>query len=157
MHIVPIRKNGDITAFQLRTGSGSGASKLFSVRKLGGEGKAKRAAEREARVLGFDSAGQRGGSRTGRISSRSHTMEAGIRFVWVGGASGSILRVAATWVDKHGEPRHTSFSCEFNGLEAALDLAIKARMSAGAAQPNRELLLKLLRETYRTRARAKTV
>ena len=44
---------------------------------------------------------------------------------------GPVLRVVATWTDRQGQPHHTSFSVQCNGLEGALDRAIAARISCG--------------------------
>src|SRR6478736_72648 len=67
-----------------------------------------------------------GGSSTGRLMRRSRTRTAGIRFEWVTRTTGPVLRVVATWTDSHGQPHHTSFSVQCNGLEGALDRAIAA-------------------------------
>lgn len=89
-----------------------------------------------------------GGSTVGRLMQRSRTRAAGIRFEWVERTVGPVLRVVATWTDKTGRPRHTSFSVEVHGLDGALDLAIAARVSDGAPMPDRADLLQRLREEY---------
>lgn len=153
MHIATVRRNGVVDGYQLRAGSGGqGQTKFFSVKKHGGEAKAIRAAERVARELGMPQPTARGGSITGRILKTSATRAAGIRFVWVRGVAAPVLRVVATWIDKSGRARNTSYSCERNGLEGALDKAIAARTSAGALKPNRDVLLRKLRTVHRSGA-----
>jgi hypothetical protein len=152
-HIVTIRQNGVIAGHQLRiNGGGAGLSKFFSAGKYGGPEKAERAAKRAARELGLPKPQSRGGSTVGRVPSGSLTKTAGIRFSWTHYESGAVLRVIATWQDKKGVSRHTSYSVQRNGLEGALTLAIKARTSCGAPTPDAAMLLKLLRREYRNRA-----
>lgn len=91
-----------------------------------------------------------GGSSTGRLMRRSRTRTAGIRFEWVTRTTGPVLRVVATWTDRHGQPHHTSFSVQCNGLEGALDRAIAARCSCGAPMPDREDLLQRLQQEFAT-------
>ncbi|HEY8878912.1 MAG TPA: hypothetical protein VIN03_15190 [Roseateles sp.] len=91
-----------------------------------------------------------GGSSTGRLMRRSRTRTAGIRFEWVTRTTGPVLRVVATWTDRHGQPHHTSFSVQCNGLEGALDRAIAARCSCGAPAPDREDLLQRLQQEFAT-------
>lgn len=91
-----------------------------------------------------------GGSSTGRLMRRSRTRTAGIRFEWVTRTIGPVLRVVATWTDRHGQPHHTSFSVQCNGLEGALDRAIAARISCGAPPPDRDDLLERLRQEFAT-------
>ena len=91
-----------------------------------------------------------GGSSTGRLMRRSRTRTAGIRFEWVTRTIGPVLRVVATWTDGHGQPHHTSFSVQCNGLEGALDRAIAARCSCGAPPPDREDLLQRLQQEFAT-------
>lgn len=91
-----------------------------------------------------------GGSTMGRLMRRSRTRTAGIRFEWVLRTVGPVLRVVATWTDKHGQPHHTSFSVQCNGLEGALDRAIAARISCGAPLPDREDLLQRLQQEFAT-------
>ena len=79
---------------------------------------------------------------------------AGIRFTWVAAASGPILRVVATWQDRRGQSRRTSYSVEHNGLDGALDKAIAARISCGAPLPDRALLMHKLRVIHRSGAPA---
>lgn len=149
-HIVVIRSGGVVQGHQLRIdGGGSGCSKFFGSGRYGGPEKARRAAEREARALGLPKTRERGGSEQGRVLRTSITRVAGIRFVWTPGVAQPVLRVAASWVDRRGRARHTSYSCERNGLEGALDKALKARTSAGAPMPDRKALLRRLRSTYR--------
>lgn len=149
-HIVVIRSGGVVLGHQLRIdGGGSGRSKFFGTGRYGSPEKARRAAEREARALGLPKARERGGSEQGRVLRTSTTGAAGIRFVWTPGVQQSVLRVAASWTDRRGQARHTSYSCERNGLEGALDKALKARTSAGAPMPDRQALLRRLRRTYR--------
>lgn len=90
----------------------------------------------------------------GRLQRRSRTHVAGIRFEWARRSFGPVLRVVATWTDRHGEPHHTSYSVEARGLEGALDLAIAARVSCGAPQPDRAELLQRLRQEYASGAAA---
>jgi len=152
-HIVAIRRSGVVEGHQLRiNGGGPGLSKFFSASKYGGPDKARRAAEKEARSLGLPPSQARGGSATGRVLRSSKTREAGIRFEWIQRESGPGLRVVATWTDKRGRSRHTSYTVDRNGLDGALDLAIKARTSCGAPQPDRNALLLLLRRTFRAGA-----
>jgi hypothetical protein len=91
-----------------------------------------------------------GGSSMGRLMRRSRTRTAGIRFEWVLRTVGPVLRVVATWTDPLGQPHHTSFSVQCNGLEGALDRAIAARISCGAPMPDREDLLQRLRQEFAT-------
>lgn len=91
-----------------------------------------------------------GGSTMGRLMRRSRTRTAGIRFEWVLRTIGPVLRVVATWTDRHGQPHHTSFSVQCNGLEGALDRAIASRISCGAPAPDREDLLKRLQQEFAT-------
>lgn len=91
-----------------------------------------------------------GGSSAGRLMRRSRTRTAGIRFEWVLRTVGPVLRVVATWTDRLGQPHHTSFSVQCNGLEGALDRAIAARISCGAPMPNREDLLQRLQQEFAT-------
>ena len=149
-HIVAIRRGDVIEGHQLRIGGGGpGMSKFFSSNKFGGPDKARRAALKMIKDLGLPKPGKRGGSAPGRLLKTSTTPAAGIRFLWSQGRDGPLLRVAATWMDKRGRPRHTSFSVERNGVEQALDLAIERRTSAGAPMPDRAALLKALRATKR--------
>lgn len=149
-HIVAIRRSGVVEGHQLRiNGGGPGLSKFFSANKYGGPDKARRAAEKEARALGLPKTLPRGGSATGRVLRTSQTRQAGIRFEWIQRESSPGLRVVATWTDRRGRSRHTSYTVDRNGLDGALDLAIKARTSCGAPQPDRDALLLLLRQTFR--------
>jgi hypothetical protein len=91
-----------------------------------------------------------GGSRPGRLMWRSRTRTAGIRFEWAQRSSGPVLRVVATWTDHNGQPHHTSYSVQNNGLEGALDRAIASRTSCGAPQPDRQDLLQRLRHEFET-------
>jgi hypothetical protein len=154
-HIVAIRRAGVIEGHQLRIdGGGAGRSKFFSAGKFGGPEKARRAAEQAAKSLGLPKALPRGGSPVGRVLATSQTGQAGIRFEWTPRESGPVLRVVATWTDKRGKSRHTSYSCDRNGLDGALDLAIAKRISCGAPLPDRERLLKLLRREHRTKGKS---
>ncbi len=149
-HIVAIRRGDVIEGHQLRIGNGGpGLSKFFSSKKHGGPDKAHRAALKMIRDLGLPKPGKRGGSVAGRLLRTSTTPAAGIRFLWSEGRRGPLLRVVATWMDPGGRPRHTSFSVARNGLEAALDLAIERRTSAGAPMPDRVALLKALKQARR--------
>lgn len=96
-----------------------------------------------------------GGSKTGRLMWRSRTRAAGIRFEWAMRSFGPVLRVVATWTDRHGQAHHTSFSTECNGLEGALDRAIASRISCGAPMPDRQDLLQRLRHEFETSPFAK--
>ncbi|MFG6416467.1 hypothetical protein ACG02S_21465 [Roseateles sp. DC23W] len=96
-----------------------------------------------------------GGSKTGRLMWRSRTRAAGIRFEWAMRSFGPVLRVVATWTDRHGQAHHTSYSTECNGLEGALDRAIASRISCGAPMPDRQDLLQRLRHEYETSPFAK--
>lgn len=91
-----------------------------------------------------------GGSTMGRLMRRSRTRTAGIRFEWAMRSCGPVLRVVATWTDRHGQPHHTSYSVQCNGLEGALDRAIASRISCGAPVPDREDLLQRLRQEFAT-------
>jgi hypothetical protein len=154
-HIVAIRREGVIEGHQLRfNGGGAGQSKFFASGKWGGPEKARRAAEKVAKAMGLPKATKRGGSEIGRLLSTNVTGTAGIRFQWVEAASGPILRVVATWTDRRGKDRHTSYSVDRNGLDGALDKAIKARTSCGAPMPDRAALLKRLRKEFNTRRRS---
>ena len=152
-HIVVIRRGGTIEGHQLRiNGGGSGLSKFFGSGRYGSPEKARRAAEKEARSMGLPKTKRRGGSPTGRVLSTSTTGSAGIRFGWTRETVEPMLRVIASWTDKRGRPRHTSYSVERNGLEGALEKAILARTSCGAPMPDRNTLLRLLRREYRTKS-----
>lgn len=151
-HIVVIRRDGATLGHQLRIdGGGAGQSKYFSTGRYGSPEKARRAAEREVRALGLPKPKLRGGSAQGRVLSTSATQVAGIRFEWTPGVSAPILRVVATWTDRRGVSRQTSYSCQRNGLQGALDKAMKARTSCGAPLPDRAALLRLLRREHATR------
>ncbi|KQY88888.1 hypothetical protein ASD35_15290 [Pelomonas sp. Root1444] len=91
-----------------------------------------------------------GGSKMGRLMWRSRTRTAGIRFEWAMRSCGPVLRVVATWTDQQGQPHHTSYSVQCNGLEGALDRAIASRISCGAPMPDREDLLQRLRQEFAT-------
>ena len=91
-----------------------------------------------------------GGSTMGRLMWRSRTRTAGIRFEWAMRTCGPVLRVVATWTDRQGQPHHTSFSVQCNGLEGALDRAIASLISCGAPVPDREDLLQRLRQEFAT-------
>ncbi|MFG6432183.1 hypothetical protein [Roseateles sp. LYH14W] len=91
-----------------------------------------------------------GGSTMGRLMRRSRTRTAGIRFEWAMRSCGPVLRVVATWTDRLGQPHHTSYSVQCNGLEGALDRAIASRISCGAPMPDREDLLQRLRQEFAT-------
>lgn len=86
----------------------------------------------------------------GRLMRRSRTRTAGIRFEWAQRTCGPVLRVVATWRGRQGVPCHTTFSVQRHGLDGALDLAIAARVSCGAPQPNRADLLQRLRAEFAT-------
>jgi len=153
-HIVAIRRNGVVEGHQLRVnGGGPGCSKFFGSARYGGADQALRAARRFAKSLALPRTRQRGGSVVGRAPSRSTTGAAGIRFGWSRESVTPILRVIATWTDKRGRMRSTSYSVAANGLEGALDKAIAARTSTGAPMPDRADLLKRLRKERRTGAR----
>lgn len=91
-----------------------------------------------------------GGSTMGRLMRRSRTRTAGIRFEWAMRSCGPVLRVVATWTDRLGQPHHTSYSVQCNGLEGALDRAIASRISCGAPMPDREDLLQRLQQEFAT-------
>ena len=152
-HIVVIRRGDVVEGHQLRiNGGGSGLSKFFSAGRYGSAEKARRAAEKAAREMGLPKPRPRGGSRAGRLLRTSTTGSAGIRFAWTRDTAEPLLRVVASWVDKRGRPRHTSYSVDRNGLDGALDKAIAARTSAGAPMPDREALLRRLRREWRTKS-----
>lgn len=108
------------------------------------------AAERFLNNLRLERPRRPGGSTMGRLMRRSRTRTAGIRFEWVLRTVGPVLRVVATWTDQLGQPHHTSFSVQCNGLEGALDRAIAARISCGAPLPNRADLLQRLQKEFAT-------
>lgn len=152
-HIVAIRQNGIVAGHQLRiNGGGAGLTKFFASGKYGGPEKAERAAKKVAKEMGLPKPRPRGGSRVGRLSSASTTQAAGIRFAWTDSGEAALLRVIATWTDKKGIARHTSYSVHRHGLEGALALAIKARTSGGAPAPDADALLKRLKREYRSRS-----
>jgi hypothetical protein len=95
-----------------------------------------------------------GGSTMGRLMRRSRTRTAGIRFEWAMRSCGPVLRVVATWTDRQGQPHHTSYSVQCNGLEGALDRAIASRISCGAPMPDREDLLQRLQQEFITAPQA---
>ncbi len=145
-HIVAIRRQGVIEAYQLRIGTGGpGQSRLFSCSKHGGMRKALAAARAAARELGLLLGGPRGGSAVGRRTRLSPTPSAGVRFEWHTFAQSTVLYVVASWRDRKGVSRCTRYSVERHGLQGALDKAIAARVSAGAPQPDRRALLRALR------------
>lgn len=149
-HIVAIRRGEVIEGHQLRVGNGgAGMTKFFSSSKYGGPDKARKAALKMIRDLDLPKPRKRGGSVAGRLLKTSKTPAAGIRFLWSRNEASPRLRVAATWMDRKGRPRHTSFSVDRNGLEAALDMAIERRTSCGAPMPDREALLKALKKVKR--------
>lgn len=144
-HIVTIRKAGAIVGHQLRAGgSGPGQTAYFSALVHGGPDKALRAAKRAATSAGWKVGARRGGSPQGRRTSLSPTPAAGIRWEWHPYFTGSALYVAASWTAR-SRPKCARYSTEKHGLEGALDLAIKARTSAGAPMPDRAALLRELR------------
>ena len=146
-HIVAIRRGEVIEGHQLRVGNGgAGMTKFFSSSKYGGADKARKAALKMIRDLDLPKPRKRGGSVAGRLLKTSKTPAAGIRFLWSRNEASPRLRVAATWMDRKGRPRHTSFSVDRNGLESALDMAIERRTSCGAPTPDREALLKALKK-----------
>ncbi len=153
-HIVAIRRDGVVEGHQLRiNGGGPGKSRFFAAGKHGGADKALAEAQRVARELGLPATlTNAGGNRMGVPSQANITGTAGIRFTWVAAASAPILRVEASWMDKRGRNRHTSYSVEHNGLAGALDKAITARVSAGAPLPDRDMLLERLVAVYRNGA-----
>ena len=155
-HIVTIRRGDVIEGHQLRIdGGGAGKSRYFSSGKHGGPEQALQAARQHARDLGLPPTLPPGGNNVvGRLSKLNTSGVAGIRFTWVAAASGPILRVVATWQDRRGKSRHTSYSVEHNGLDGALDKAIIARISCGAPLPDRALLMRRLRVVYRSGAPA---
>jgi hypothetical protein len=148
-HIVTIKQNGRAVGHQLRTGSGAGQSTYFAVSTHGGVRKALDAAANDAIARGLDISKGRGGSEKGRQTVRSKTPAAGIRWAWFPFHGSANLRVFATWTDKTGKGRNTSYSVEFNGLEGALDLAIAKRVASGAPQPNKRALLAALRRDFK--------
>lgn len=151
MHIVSVHVNGAVAGYRLRTnGGGAGNSRYFASEKHGGPAAARRAARQHAQSLGLPKSATRGGSVAGRLLTTSTTGAAGIRFVWTPTADLPVLRVVATWIDKKGRARNTSYSVERNGLDGALDKAIKARTSAGAPTLDRDALLRRLRKVRRT-------
>lgn len=150
-HIVAIASAGKVTGYQLRVdGGGPGNTKFFAAKKHGGPLKARLAAEEMIRSLGLPKPQKRGGSEQGRVTKTSATGAAGIRFHWTAGELAPVLRVIASWIDKRGKARNTSYSVERNGLDGALDKAIAARTSAGAPAVDRHTLLKALRRVHRT-------
>ncbi len=145
-HVVAIRRDGQVEAYQLRVGSGGvGQSRLFSCSKHGGMRKALIAARATAREMGVMLNGQRGGSAAGRRTRLSPTPAAGVRFEWHSFAQSTVLYVVASWRDRKGVSRCTRYSVERHGLQGALDKAIAARISAGAPLPDRRALLRALR------------
>ena len=152
-HIVPIRRNGEVIAYQLRVGDGGpGKTRLFSVGPHGSKRQARFAAVKMAQDNGYLLFQKKGGSVEGRRTSRSPSPCAGVRFQWVDYPSGPILYVTASWTNKKGRLCGARYSTESNGLEQALDRAIAARTSAGAPEPDRKALLKALRVARSSRA-----
>jgi hypothetical protein len=148
-HIVAIRREGAVEGHQLRyDGGGPGKSKYFASGKFGGPDLALQAARLTAKAMGLPDAGPRGGCETGRLNSNNLTGAAGIRFEWTPCLSGPVLRVVATWTDRRGRSRHTSYSSQRNGLEGALDKALARRTSCGAPMPDRAALLERLRREF---------
>lgn len=148
-HIVKIKSAGKVVALQLRFGDGPGLSQYFSLRKYGSLDQATLAAEAAARSAGATIGMSKRGVGTGREMRNNRSGAAGIRFDWLEGRDGhNYLSVVATWTDQAGKARTARYSVQRNGLAGALDLAIKARCSAGAPAPNRELLLANLRAEF---------
>lgn len=157
-HVVAVRKHGMVIGHQLRVaGGGSGRSMYFGCARYGNPEQSRRAAERMAQEMRLPERRHRGGSSIGRLMRTSHTRAAGIRFEWTERSHGPVLRVVATWTDREGHPRHTSFSVQRNGLEGALDKAIEARCSCGAPKPDRQDLLQRLQREFATRPSAPIV
>ena len=151
-HIVAIRRDGEIDGHQLRiNGGGPGFSKYFAAGRFGGADKALRAAQKVAREMGLPKAGARGGSAVGRLLSTNTSGSAGIRFEWVERSGTPTVRVVATWTDRKGVSRHTSYSADKHGLAGALDKAIIARTSCGAPLPDKVALLRLLKREFNSR------
>lgn len=145
-HIVAIRRNDQIEAYQLRIGTGgAGQTRLFSCGKHGGMRKALAAARAAAKEIGLMLGGPRGGSVSGRRTRLSPTPSAGVRFEWHTFAQSTVLYVVASWRDRKGVSRCTRYSVERHGLQGALDKAIAARISGGAPLPDRRALLRALR------------
>ena len=151
-HIVAIQRRGVIEGHQLRVdGGGAGKSWYFSSGKYGGPEQARLAAEKTAGDMRLPKTLPPGGHiKEGRVTKSSRTGVAGIRFCWTECDAGQVLSVVATWIDSSGRSRHSSASVERHGLAPALDKALAARTSSGAAMPNREALLVLLRRVYQT-------
>ena len=150
--IVTIRRLGVIDGHPLRiNGGGAGQSCYFASGKHGGPDQALAAAKRAAQALNLPATLPRGGAKTGRVNRSSLTQVAGLRFEWAQFASGPALYVRASWVNGDGHPCSTWLSVERNGLDTALDRALAARTSCGAAMPDRTALPERLRGAYRTR------
>lgn len=151
-HVVALRTNGEVVAYQLRRGRGGpGETKSFSVNKYGGPRKALKAAMEEAKAQGLVVGLGRGGSPKGRPNSRSSTPAAGIRFVWEEYGNSSVLYVVASWTNPDGRPAQSSWSTAKHGLEGALDMAIERRVASGAPEPDKKALLKALKVVYKSR------
>lgn len=145
--IVTIRREGQVQAFQVRVnGGGPGLTKYFSVRTHGGKRKAMRSARAQLEALGVPARRRRGGSQLGRLTARSVSGAAGIRFVWIDRALGTpVVGVAVSWVDPDGRPRQTVRRTDSNGDAPAIDLAIQRRVAAGDDGLDRNQLLSRLR------------
>ena len=148
-HIVKIRRGGEVQGCQLRIGQGAGQSFYFGSLKNGGEEGAMKAALEKATELGAVVKPGRGGGVIGRRVAGTK-IEPGIVFKWRDYGGDPKLTVEATWSEA-GRLRKTCYSVEKNGLEGALDLAVKKRMKAGAPKLNRDALLARLRSEYMTR------
>ncbi len=153
-HLVALRRNGQIEAWQVRIGTGGpGLSRSFAARKYGGEAQALAEATRTAQALGLELGHPRGGSPLGRRNRLSPTPAAGIRFEWLHYSLSTVLNVVATWPEPRTGRRCSSrFSVERNGLDGALDRAMECRRKAGAPLPDRHQMLDLLTEVYRAGA-----
>jgi len=128
----------------------AGNTRYYSAAKLGGPENSLREAQRAINELDLPKPKPRGGSATGRVLPTSKTKSPGIRFVWTPGQDAPRLHVVATWIDKKGKNRSTSYSVESTGIELTRDSAIMARTSDGADMPDKVQLLRLLRKQYRT-------
>jgi hypothetical protein len=155
-HLVALRREGQIEAWQVRIGSGGpGLSRSFATRKYGGEAQALAEAKRTAQALGLELGHPRGGSPLGRRTRLSPTPAPGIRFEWLHYSQSTVLNVVANWPDPRTGRRCSSrYSVERNGLDGALDRALENRRKAGAPMPDRQHLLDLLTEVYRSGAPA---
>jgi hypothetical protein len=149
-HLVAIRQEGEIIAWQLRVGKGGpGQTRLYSANKLGSPNKAKAAARADCKAMGLVLGLRPGGVPKGTRNRLSPTSSAGIRWEWNEFPNSWVLYVVCSFTQRDGRAGCSRFSTQKHGLEGALDLAIQRRVSHGAPMPDKAKLMTELRRCYR--------